>query len=151
MLGQRVHYTDLEAIDPEYYKSLVWMVSERSISSHYSCLTYPSCPNCQLENDIEDYVELTFSVEPEEFGKSEIIDLKPNGRNIPVTNENKMEYVNLVAEQRLTSAIKSQIDAFLRGFHEVIPADLIKIFSDSELELLISGYASLIKNPHERF
>jgi hypothetical protein len=32
-----------------------------------------------------------------------------------------------------------QIDAFLDGFHELVPAELISIFDASELELLISG------------
>lgn len=65
--------------------------------------------------------------------------MKPNGRNIPVTEENKHEYVKLVSEQRLTLAIKDQIKAFLGGFHEIIPAQLVSIFNEQELELLISG------------
>lgn len=32
-----------------------------------------------------------------------------------------------------------QIDAFLEGFHDIIPVDLVRIFSEQELELLISG------------
>lgn len=45
------------------------------------------------ENDIEGVVELTFSVDDEKFGERHTIDLIPNGRNIPVTNENKAQYV----------------------------------------------------------
>jgi E3 ubiquitin-protein ligase HUWE1 len=37
----------MEAIDPEYYKSLVWI----------------------LENDITDILDLTFSTEMDEFGQ----------------------------------------------------------------------------------
>ena len=36
-------------------------------------------------------------------------------------------------------SIKEQIDSFLLGFHELIPKNLARIFSPSELELLISG------------
>ena len=32
-----------------------------------------------------------------------------------------------------------QIEAFLKGFHELVPRDLISIFSCQELELLITG------------
>ncbi|KAG0269162.1 hypothetical protein DFQ27_004558 [Actinomortierella ambigua] len=117
ILGRPVDYRDVEAIDPEYYKSLVWM----------------------LENDITDIVEETFSVETDDFGNTKVVDLKPNGRNIPVTEENKHEYVKLITEQKLTLAIKDQIHSFLQGFHEIIPASLISIFNEQELELLISG------------
>ena len=61
------------------------------------------------------------------------------GMNIRVTKENKHEYVDLVAEHRLTTAIRPQINAFLEGFNELISRDLISIFNDKELELLISG------------
>ena len=49
------------------------------------------------------------------------------GRNIRVTKENKHEYVDLVAEHRLTTAIRPQINAFLEGFNELISRDLISI------------------------
>ncbi|WFD41443.1 HECT-type E3 ubiquitin transferase [Malassezia psittaci] len=117
MLGRAVDYKDLEAVDPEYYNSLEWM----------------------LHNDITDILELTFAMEEEVFGETSLVELLPNGAAIPVTNENKHEYVRLVTEQRLTKSIQSQIDAFLTGFHEIIPRELIEIFSEQELELLISG------------
>lgn len=66
-------------------------------------------------------------------------ELIPGGRNIRVTEDNKHKYVDLVAEHRLTTAIRPQINAFLEGFNELIPRDLISIFNDKELELLISG------------
>ncbi|KAI8362820.1 hypothetical protein BD560DRAFT_448756 [Blakeslea trispora] len=117
MLGRSVDYRDVEAVDPAYYKSLVWM----------------------LENDITDIIDLTFSVEVDDFGTNKTIDLKPNGRNIPVTESNKHEYVSLITEQKLVLAIKDQVNAFLQGFHDIIPPHLIQIFNEQELELLISG------------
>ena len=66
-------------------------------------------------------------------------ELIAGGRNIRVTEENKHQYVDLVAEHRLTTAIRPQINAFMEGFNELIPRDLISIFHDKELELLISG------------
>lgn len=47
--------------------------------------------------------------------------------------------VNRVAEHRLTTAIRPQITSFMEGFNELIPEELISIFNDKELELLISG------------
>ncbi|OMJ30040.1 E3 ubiquitin-protein ligase TOM1-like [Smittium culicis] len=117
MLGKPVDYKDLEALDPEYSKSLQWI----------------------LDNDITDVVDETFSVELDDFGQRRVIELLPNGSQIQVTEENKAEYVKLVAEQRLSLAIKDQIKSFLDGFHELVPKDLIQIMNEQEIELLISG------------
>ena len=38
-------------------------------------------------------MDFTFSTEEEGFGETLTVDLKPNGRNIAVTNENKHEWV----------------------------------------------------------
>jgi hypothetical protein len=48
------------------------------------------------ENSIEGVLELTFSTDDQRFGEFVTIDLKENGRNIPVTDENKAEYVQYV-------------------------------------------------------
>ena len=66
-------------------------------------------------------------------------ELIPGGRNIRVTEENKKAYVDAVADYRMTAAIRPQINAFLAGFHDLIPRELISIFNDKELELLIAG------------
>ncbi|CAA6653418.1 unnamed protein product [Spirodela intermedia] len=124
ILGVKVTYLDIEAVDPDYFKNLKWM----------------------LENDINDVLDLTFSMDADEeklilYERAEVTDyeLIPGGRNIRVTEENKHEYVDLVAEHRLTTAIRPQINAFMEGFNDLIPKDLISIFNDKELELLISG------------
>ncbi|KAJ0477367.1 putative HECT domain, armadillo-like helical, HECT, E3 ligase catalytic domain-containing protein [Helianthus annuus] len=124
ILGVKVTYHDIEAVDPDYYKNLKWL----------------------LENDVSDILDLTFSMDADEekhilYEKTEVTDyeLKPGGRNIRVTEETKHEYVDLVAEHILTNAIRPQINSFLEGFNELIPRELISIFNDKELELLISG------------
>ncbi len=38
-----------------------------------------------------------------------------------MTNANKREYVNLIAQHRMTTAIRGQINAFLAGFWDLIP------------------------------
>lgn len=75
------------------------------------------------------------------FWKLQVTDyeLKPGGRNIRVTEDTKHEYIDLVAEHILSTAIRPQINSFLEGFNELIPGELISIFNDKELELLISG------------
>ncbi|CAL1707508.1 unnamed protein product [Somion occarium] len=116
ILHKAVDYRDVEGVDPEYYNSLCWI----------------------LENDPTP-LDLTFSIEADEFGVTKLIELKEGGAAIPVTNENKREFVQLSAEYRLYSSIKEQIESLLTGFYEIIPKDLIQIFDEKELELLISG------------
>jgi hypothetical protein len=48
---------------------------------------------------------------------------------VPVTQENKREFVQLSAQYRLYSSIKDQIENLLSGFYEIIPKDLITIVS----------------------
>lgn len=83
----------METLDLEYYKSLVWM----------------------LENNIDDVITETFSVEVDEFGAKHTIDLINNGRNIPVTNENKQDYVRHMVDHRLLHSVNDQINNFLTG------------------------------------
>ena len=92
-----------------------------------------------LDNPIEGVLDLTFSVERDNFGIVDIVDLITDGRDVAVTDENKAEYVRLIADFRLTTEIKDQISALLKGIYEVVPKDLLQIFSEQELELLISG------------
>jgi E3 ubiquitin-protein ligase HUWE1 len=70
-------------------------------------------------------------------------DLKENGRQIAVTEANKREYVQLACQMKMTESIKAQIKSFLEGFYEIIPKDLIAIFNEQELELLISGLPTI--------
>lgn len=73
------------------------------------------------------------------FGESKNTDLCEGGSERLVTDENKEEYVKLVANYRLKQEISKQLSAFKNGLFNVVPKDLIKIFDNRELELLISG------------
>ena len=44
---------------------------------------------------------MTFSTDDQRFGEFVTIDLKEDGRNIPVTDENKAEYVQYVFDCHL--------------------------------------------------
>ncbi len=74
---------------------------------------------------------------------TEVRDLKPNGRDLKVVEENKKEYVKLVCQMKMTGAIRKQLNAFLEGFYDIIPKCLISIFNEQELELLISGLPTI--------
>jgi E3 ubiquitin-protein ligase HUWE1 len=118
MLGIKPTHHDMEAIDPDYYRNLKTI----------------------LEFNLADIgLELTFSIDDHSFGRNQVIDLLPNGRTVAVTEETKEEYVRLVCQHRMTTAISSQIKSYLDGFYELVSPELIAIFTPRELELLISG------------
>ncbi|XP_021962373.1 E3 ubiquitin-protein ligase HUWE1 isoform X3 [Folsomia candida] len=122
ILGKPVRYTDMESEDYSFYQGLAFL----------------------MENTVDELgYELTFSTEVQEFGVTEIRDLIPNGRNIPVTEVNKMEYIRLVCQMKMTGAIRKQLNAFLEGFYDIIPKRLISIFNEQELELLVSGLPNI--------
>ncbi len=77
MLGKEMTLSDMESVDTEYHNSLQWI----------------------KENDPQD-LELTFQVEEEKFGATVSKELKPGGAKIPVTEENKMEYIQDVINWR---------------------------------------------------
>lgn len=82
---------------------------------------------------------LNHSYQFDNFGKVEIKELKPGGKDIEVTNHNKEEYVHLICYEKMATVIKAQIEAFLEGLHDLIPKELVSIFDHRELELMISG------------
>lgn len=53
-----------------------------------------------------------------------------------MTESNKKEYVRLVANMKLTDAIKEQISAVQKGFYEIIPLEDINLFDESVCVLL---------------
>lgn len=94
ILGKPVEVVDLESIDPDGHRSLKWI----------------------LDNPIDEaMLDLTFSTEADNFGVTEVVDLKPDGRKIAVDDSNKREYVELVARQRLTESVKDQVNALVGG------------------------------------
>ena len=123
MLGQPLTYHDMQDTDPEFYKSLKWT----------------------LENNVTD-MGFTFSYTEDEFGVLKVMELIPDGKNVEVTEENKEEYVNKLCYAKMAKDIKDQIEAFLEGFHELIPPNLIRIFNAKELELMISGLPDIDSN-----
>ncbi len=88
-------------------------------------------------------IDETFTTMEERFGEMVTIDLKPGGADVAVTEANKKEYVDHVVEYRISKRVKDQFDAFMSGFSELIPQDLVNVFDERELELLIGGMSEI--------
>ncbi|XP_022669154.1 E3 ubiquitin-protein ligase NEDD4-like isoform X2 [Varroa jacobsoni] len=120
MLGKNIVLKDMESVDTEYFRSLMWI----------------------QDNDPEE-LDLRFSVDEDLFGQTQERELKPGGSSERVTQANKAEYIDLVISWRFVSRIQPQMNAFLEGFNEVVPLQLLKVFDESELELLMCGIGKI--------
>ena len=74
-----------------------------------------------------------------DLGVSKTIDLIPNGSNIPVTRENRLQFIILMSHYRLTKQIRLQSDAFFDGLSELVDPKWIRMFNQQELQVLIGG------------
>ncbi|CAN8066881.1 unnamed protein product [Agarophyton chilense] len=119
MLGQFNYPIDLGSLDPELYKHMKFL---------------KSCDPSMVED-----LGLNFTVANNAYGSVKEVELVKNGRNIPVTAANRIEYMHRVANYRMNTQIREQSEAFLRGFSEVVPSHFIRLFSHEELQLLICG------------
>lgn len=120
LIGLRVHYKHFAQDDPELYNGKVRHI---------------------LDHGVEDIgVELTFS---DEFvvsgGQLKSVELEPGGLSRQVTDNNKMAYIDALTQYRLATRVRHEVDAFLVGLNDIIPDNLLCIFDENELELLMCG------------
>ncbi|CAH8554467.1 unnamed protein product [Schistosoma rodhaini] len=92
-------------------------------------------------DDIENVFGCSFSVNYlDPFGNVVTHELKPDGATVPVTKENRKEYVDLYSSFLLNDSVKKQFNAFRRGFQMVVDeSPLTFLFRPDELELLVRG------------
>ncbi|XP_044750713.1 ubiquitin-protein ligase E3C [Coccinella septempunctata] len=110
------HY--LQSLDPTLYKNLLFLRD--------------------YEGNVTD-LGLDFSTVHNDLGETTVIELKPNGRNIPVTDENRLEYIQRFAELKLNTQLKRQCVAFREGLDSVVPLLWLKLFNHKELQVIIGG------------
>ncbi|CAB3408664.1 unnamed protein product [Caenorhabditis bovis] len=116
MLGKKITLFDMESVDNAYYNSLIYV----------------------KDNDPAD-LELSFSVDDSIFGETRNVELVPGGASISVNEENKEQYIDAVINWRFVSHVEAQMNQLLKGLHEVVPSNLLRLFDANELELLMCG------------
>ncbi|XP_011621572.1 E3 ubiquitin-protein ligase UPL7 isoform X1 [Amborella trichopoda] len=118
ILGRYSFLDELSSLDPELYRNLMFV-------KHF-------------EGDVGE-LALDFTVTEERLGERVIIELKPGGANISVTNENKLQYVHAVADYKLNKQILPLANAFYRGLIDLISPPWLSLFDASEFNQLLSG------------
>lgn len=118
LLGRYSFLDELSTLDPELYRNLMYV-------KHY-------------DGDVKD-LALDFTVTEESLGKHIVIELKPGGKDIPVTKENMLQYVHAMADFKLNRQILPFSNAFYRGLTDLISPSWLKLFNASEFNQLLSG------------
>ncbi|XP_968359.1 ubiquitin-protein ligase E3C [Tribolium castaneum] len=110
------HY--LKSLDPVLYRNLLYLRD------------YPG--------DVSD-LGLDFTTVNNDLGETRVVELKPHGSNIQVTNENRLEYIQRLADLKLNVQLKKQCMAFREGLDSVVPLLWLKLFNHNELQVIIGG------------
>lgn len=120
LMGMKGKHEDLETSHPSISKSLKELLS--------------------YTGDVENDIMATFEISYEVFGETVRHELVPDGKNKPVTTENREEYAARYADFLLNTSVKRQFEAFKRGFDIVTHDSLLKtLFRPDELEMLVCG------------
>ncbi|GAA6094490.1 ubiquitin-protein ligase E3C isoform X2 [Tachysurus ichikawai] len=108
----------LASLDPEMYRNLLFLKS--------------------YEGDVED-LGLNFTIVNNDLGEAQVVELKPGGKDIPVTTANRIAYIHLVADYRLNKQIRAHCLAFRQGLANVLNLEWLRMFDQQEIQILISG------------
>ncbi|CAK4081378.1 unnamed protein product [Aphanomyces euteiches] len=122
MLEVPISFSDLEFLDEELYRNCHWL----------------------KKNDKAELLSLDFTVQG--LTSTEIIELVPGGANIDVTDANKGEYLDLLLKYHMFQSISAPLNAFLKGFYDIVPLFLISVFDYQEFDLLLSGIPDIDTN-----
>ncbi|XP_012279942.1 ubiquitin-protein ligase E3A isoform X2 [Orussus abietinus] len=122
LLGRKGGFADLEDWSPTLYRSMMEMMN-------------------YIGDDMPDTFMQTFRVGYKDvFGSVLFHELRENGDEMYVTQENKMEFADLYADFLLNRSVERQFRAFRRGFQMVTDeSPLALLFRPEEIEQLVCG------------
>ncbi|KAJ0032142.1 hypothetical protein NQD34_002223 [Periophthalmus magnuspinnatus] len=125
LMGKKGTYQDLADLNPMLFRSLKDLL--------------------EYTGNVQDDLMLTFQISQTDlFGNPTLYDLKEKGDQIPVTKENRQEFVEMYADYILNKSVECQFKAFKKGFLMVTNESPLKyLYRPEEVELLICGSRKL--------
>ncbi|KAJ2500116.1 ubiquitin-protein ligase (E3) [Coemansia sp. RSA 1972] len=122
-VGQLPEFNDLPTLDEDLYNGLVAL-------KNY-VVTQPSD-----EDEIYKVFGLDFTLTVSlPNGQRKTVLLVPQGDQIKVTAQNRLQYLDLIAQYKLDKQIAAPVRAFVSGLHTVIPETWMRLLFASPLEL----------------
>ncbi len=124
LMGKLGTFEDLSQSHPELYNSLKQLLEFEG-----------------SEEDFQDTFMQTFQISiTNNFGASVNFNLKRYGDKIPVTKENRLEFVDLYADFLLNRGIDESFKSLRRGFMRIVMGSPMTVwYSPQELEILLCG------------
>ncbi|VDM37456.1 unnamed protein product [Toxocara canis] len=121
LLARPAQFDELAQLDPDLHKGLKELLACKADVESVFCYTF----------------EISYR---DAYGNIHNKELVPNGKNIPVTNSNKKEFVALYADFLLNGLVKRQFEAFNAGFSKVASRGLLRrLCLPQEVEELVCG------------
>ncbi|KAK4987755.1 putative E3 ubiquitin-protein ligase [Elasticomyces elasticus] len=93
----------------------------------------------EFDGDVEATFCRDFVATTERYGTVTNVPLIPNGENTPVTNSNRVAFVDAYIRYLLDTAVMRQFEPFKRGFFTVCAGNALSLFRPEEIELLVRG------------
>ena len=78
-----------------------------------------------------------------------MVELKPGGAQIPVTESNKKEYLDLLAQYRLSSSVKQEIETFAKGSPFLIATPILQKREGTWAELTFAKTSGTVTRDRE--
>lgn len=79
-----------------------------------------------METDLES-LGMTLSISYDNFGAEEIYELVPGGQDIPLTRENRDEFISKYLNWYFNISIENQYNPFHKGFYKVVSKESIRV------------------------
>ncbi|OAL34163.1 hypothetical protein AYO20_06618 [Fonsecaea nubica] len=124
----RATINDLREYDEELYQGLLKLKNYTGDVETDFSLDFTVTDTITIEDDDGKKVHKTF-----------VTELLPNGANTPVTNANRLLYIDRIVRYRLQQQPKAVTDAFLRGLGQIIQPMWLAMFNQKELQKLVGG------------
>eukprot|EP01114_Cavostelium_apophysatum_P020160 TRINITY_DN6682_c0_g1_i2.p1 TRINITY_DN6682_c0_g1~~TRINITY_DN6682_c0_g1_i2.p1 ORF type:complete len:907 (-),score=211.33 TRINITY_DN6682_c0_g1_i2:64-2784(-) len=120
-VGSRLEKSDLEGIDKccIQYLDSIRNIAKEGVS----------------QENFNDYIFETFATQS---ASGKVVELKPGGAAVPVTWENRAEFVTLVEQYRINE-FHLQTETIKQGIASVVPIHFLSLFTWQELELRVCG------------
>lgn len=137
LLGHPIQLDDLVQLDSgRHYKHLTDLrkMSQVDAGGNNDDITKLGLTFQINSNDVDD------DDDGSNANDKKLVELVEGGANLNVTNENVDQYIKTYWQYKLMTEIRLQLTAILKGFHEVVPEELLMICTTHhDLQLLLSG------------
>lgn len=126
ILGEKIGLEDILFFDRELFNS--WSFLKNNDMTNEEATLFNFEIMCNKNNLISSY------------------ELKENGKNIPVNNSNKTEYIDLCIKFYTEKQIQKELDIILTEIYKIIPKSYLEIFTLNEFEVILNGMATIDLN-----